>query len=102
MALGLVANPLSQELAVGKFSCVGDLCLSLGLAGVEAEEGGDGIDHVGECKVRGAGHDVRAVELDKGKGDAALGLAYTGLNEGAQQRGDGAAGRAPRGSPECE
>lgn len=102
MPPGLGANPLDQKLAIGQRPRVGDLCSNLGLAGVEAEQGGDRRDHVLQGKVGAPGHDVGRVKLDRSQGDATLVLADARLDEGAQEGGDDAAGGTPRGGPECE
>lgn len=104
MAAGLVADPFLEELAVSELAAVSDARGRLGLAGVETEQSGDRGDHVchGEVVGAGDGHDVRAVKLDGSQEDATLGLTHPGLNEGGEQREDGAARRAPRGGPEGE
>lgn len=103
MTSGLVLNPLGEKLAIGQLSAVGDLGGGLGLAGVEAEKGGYGGDHICHGQTIGAsGHDVGAIKLNGGKGDAAFCLAKTRLDEGADQRLDGTTGWAPRGGPECQ
>ena len=97
----LVLNPLGEKLAIGELPAVGDLGSGLGLAGVEAEERGYGSDHVGHGQAVGAGrHDVGAVKLYGGESHATLVLAYAGLDQRANQRLHGTAGRAPGGSPQ--
>lgn len=100
MPAGLGPDPLLEEGAVPQLVPVGDLGGELGLAGVEAEQGGHAGDHVGGAE--GGGGDVGAVVLDLAVGDAALLGADPGLDELAEERGDLVAGGAPRGGPEGE
>lgn len=101
----LIPDPVDEELPVGQFPRIDDLGARLRLARIKAQQRGDRSNHVrhGEAlRVRRAGHDVRAVELDGGKGHAAFWLADARLDEGLDQGEDVSACRTPGGGPEGE
>ena len=101
MATGFVLDPLGEKLTIGQLPAIGNLGGGLGLAGVETEKCGYGGDHVGHGETVGAsGHDVGAVEFYGCEGDAAMLLANAGLDQGANEGLDGAAGWAPRCGPQ--
>lgn len=100
VAPSLVPDPLLEPGAVAQLPGVGRLGLGLGLAGVEAEQRRDAVDHVRHAQP--ARHDVRAVVLDGAQVHAALGLADARRDQLVQQRRHHLARRAPVGRPQRE